>query len=63
MEEERMGKDVARQGTLDGFVGKEVGPVVYMHENTLHMVTQFVAVDDQVSTYRQNQLLYAHHPC
>ncbi|KIK05364.1 hypothetical protein K443DRAFT_3861 [Laccaria amethystina LaAM-08-1] len=47
MEEERTGKDVARQGTLDGFVGKEVGPVVYTHENTLHMVTQFIAVDDQ----------------
>jgi hypothetical protein len=62
MEEERMGKDVVRQGTLDGFVGKEKGPVVYTHENTLHMVTQFVAVDDQVSTYRQNQLLHVHHP-
>ncbi|KIK00943.1 hypothetical protein K443DRAFT_36310, partial [Laccaria amethystina LaAM-08-1] len=47
MEEERMGKDVGRQGTLDGFVEKQAGSVVYTRENTLHAVTQFVAVDDQ----------------
>jgi len=50
MEEEQKGKDVGKQGTLDGFVGKQA-PIVYMHENTLHAVTQFVAVDDQVSTH------------
>jgi hypothetical protein len=51
MEEERTGKDVTKQGTLDEFMGKEVGPVVYTCEITLHAVTQFVAVDDQVSTH------------
>ncbi|KAF8236928.1 hypothetical protein L208DRAFT_1217724, partial [Tricholoma matsutake] len=47
MEEERRGKKVGRQGTLHGFVRKQVGPIVYMHENVLHVVTQFVAVDNQ----------------
>ena len=51
MEEEQMGKDVGKQGTLDGFMGKQVGPTVYTHKNTLHAVTQFVAVNDQVSTH------------
>ena len=51
MEEEQTGKDVGKQGTLDGLMGKEVGPTVYTCENTLHAVTQFVAVDNQVSTH------------
>ena len=54
MEDERRGKKVGRQGTLDGFVGKQAGPIVYTRENVLHAVTQFVAVDDQASTHRQN---------
>jgi hypothetical protein len=51
MEDERMGKKAGRQETLDGFVGKAAGPIAYTRENVLHVVTQFVAVDDQVSTH------------
>ena len=44
-----MGK-VVTQGTLDGLLIVPVAPVmpVFMRENLLHMVTQFIAVDDQV---------------
>ena len=52
MEDERKGKKVEMQGTLDGFVEQPVGPIVYMCENILHAVTQFVAVDDQVCTHQ-----------
>lgn len=52
MEDERKGKKVETQGTLDGFVEKPVGPIVYTRENILHAVTQFVAVDDQVRTHQ-----------
>jgi len=45
MEEEQRGKKVGRHGTLDGFIRKPAGPIVYMHENVLHVVTQFVAVN------------------
>jgi len=52
MEDKRMGKKVGGQETLDGFIGKPAGPIVYTCENVLHVVTQFIAVDDQVSTHR-----------
>ena len=52
MEDERKGKKVETQGTLDGFVEKPVGPIVYTRENILHVVTQFIAVDDQVCTHQ-----------
>jgi len=52
MEDERMGKKAGGQETLDGFIGKPAGPIVYTRENVLHVVTQFIAVDDQVSTHR-----------
>jgi len=36
------------QATLDSVVTKAVGPQVFTWANLLHMVTQFVTVDDQV---------------
>ena len=48
---------MGRQGTLDGFIRKPAGPIVYMCENVLHVVTQFVAVNNQVSTLQQNFLV------
>jgi len=36
------------QATLDSIVMKPVGPQVFTWENLLHMVTQFVTVNDQV---------------
>ena len=48
MEEARRHKKVPRQGTLDSSVTRLVGPQVFTHENLLHMVTQFVTIDDQV---------------
>jgi hypothetical protein len=50
MEEAQSGRTrkVAKQGTLDTLVMKSVGPQVFTHENLLHVVTQFVTVDDQV---------------
>ena len=52
MEDEKKGKKgkVVTQGTLDGLLIVPVAPVmpVFMRENLLHMVTQFIAVDDQV---------------
>ena len=50
-EAERRGENVenvAKQGTLDGLLIEAPLVPVFMHENLLHMVTQFVAVDDQV---------------
>jgi hypothetical protein len=41
-------KKVPRQGTLDSSVAKLVGSQVFTRENLLHMVTQFVTVNDQV---------------
>ena len=54
MEDEKNGKKVTRQGTLDGLLTTSVAPVVlvFTRENLLHMVTQFVAVDDQVRPVR-----------
>ena len=46
-----MGKKAGEPETLDGFIGQPAGPIVYTCENVLHVVTQFVAVDDQVSTH------------
>ena len=48
IEEERRGKKVGTQGTLDLLVGKPMKPLVFTRENVRHVVTQFVAVDDQV---------------
>jgi hypothetical protein len=48
MEDEKRGVKVERQGTLDGVLKKKTEPVVFSRENILHLVTQFVAVDDQV---------------
>lgn len=57
MEAEKKGLKVATQrtqGTLDGLLIANVAPVVpvFTRENLLHMVTQFVAVDDQVKPVR-----------
>jgi hypothetical protein len=57
MEDEKNGKKVVTQGTqgtLDGLLIANVAPVVpvFTRENLLHMVTQFVAVDDQVRPVR-----------
>lgn len=53
MEEERRGGvKGARQGTLtQHLVGKPSAPPVFTRENVLHLVTQFVAIDDQASTH------------
>ena len=48
MEEEKKGKKVAMQGTLDGLLVETPIVPVFTRENVLHTVTQFVAVDDQV---------------
>lgn len=49
-EKEEPAKDLKGQGTLDGLFGDKasIAPV-FTRENVLHAVTQFVAVDDQVS--------------
>jgi hypothetical protein len=49
MEEGKRGAMV--QGTLSQFIGKPSAPSVFTREEVLHVVTQFVAVDDQASTY------------
>jgi hypothetical protein len=50
MEESRIGeKPGPKQRTL-GLVTKDGAPLSFTHDNLLHVVTQFVAVDDQVST-------------
>ena len=39
------------QGTLDGSLverSEKLVPLVFMRKNVLHVVTQFIAVDDQV---------------
>jgi hypothetical protein len=48
MEEEKNGKTMATQGTLDGILVETTIVPVFARENILHTVTQFVAVDDQV---------------
>lgn len=52
MEEVRKGRKtgVSKQGTLDSLITKSglVGPQAFTRENLLHVVTQFVTVDDQV---------------
>ena len=50
LEEERRGKEVGpgMQKTLDGVLVEKSAPVVFMCENVLYAVTQFIAVDDQV---------------
>jgi len=59
MEEEKQGKHMKgeRQGMLKGFFGKSIEPVVFTQENILHIVTQFIAVDDQVSTHQHIVML------
>ena len=56
-EDEKKRKKVATQGTLDGLLIVPVAPVVptFTRENLLHMVTQFVAVDDQVRPITRSQ--------
>jgi len=50
MEAARRGKKPGpKQRTLE-FIAKDDAPLTFTHENLLHVVTQFVAVDDQVST-------------
>jgi hypothetical protein len=51
MQDKKRGVKAERQGTLDGLVKKQKEPVVFTRENVLHLVTQFVAVDDQVILY------------
>lgn len=47
-EDEKKGVKRGKQGTLDKLMKKSEAPVVFTCENALHLVTQFVAVDDQV---------------
>jgi hypothetical protein len=62
IEDERMGKKVGTQGTLDGLLKKPKGPLVFTRENLLHVVTQFVAVDDQVRlTIRDKKSYHTYH--
>ena len=59
MEEERRGGKkggLMTQGTLDGSLverSEKPVPLVFMHENVLHAVTQFIAVDDQVRSLEE----------
>src|SRR5712671_4665185 len=49
MEEGQKDKDLKdKQQTLDGSIMKLLGSQVFTHKNLLHVVTQFVAIDDQV---------------
>jgi hypothetical protein len=48
MKEEQNGKNISKQRTLDPLRMKSAGPEVFNRDNLLHVVTQFVAVDDQV---------------
>ena len=57
-EAEKKGK-VATQGTFNGsLVGMSApeAPLVFMRENLLHAVTQFIAVDDQVRPIKRNNI-------
>jgi hypothetical protein len=48
--EARQGNKSSKQGTLDQSMKKKsTEPTTFTRENLLHMITQFVAVDDQVS--------------
>ena len=49
MEEAQKGIKSAKQGTLDSLIKKPTGLQMFTRESLLHMVTQFIAVDDQVS--------------
>jgi len=48
MEEARQGDKSSTQGTLDKVMKTSTGPTTFTRENLLHMVTQFITVDDQV---------------
>ena len=48
MEEARQGNKSSKQGTLDKVMKPSTGPTTFTRENLLHMVTQFITVDDQV---------------
>jgi hypothetical protein len=52
MEEAKKGKKAVKQGTLDGTLVEAPTIPVFTRENVLHMVTQYVAVDDQVRPVR-----------
>ncbi|KAF8232230.1 hypothetical protein L208DRAFT_1273067, partial [Tricholoma matsutake] len=47
MQEEKRGIKGERQGTLDKLIKEPSELLVFTHENVLHSVTQFVAVNDQ----------------
>jgi hypothetical protein len=53
MQDDKAGVKAERQGTLDVLLKnqKQKEPLVFTCENVLHLVTQFVAVDDQVNTH------------
>lgn len=63
LEDEKRGKKLGTQGTLDGLLVEKPAPVVFTRENVLHVITQFIAVDNQVRlTVRYNlQYLYLLH--
>lgn len=48
MEEARQGNKSSKQGTLAQLMKTSTGPTTFTRENLLHMVTQFITVDDQV---------------
>jgi len=48
MEEEQRHKKLPKQGTLNLSVVKLLGPQVFTCENPLHVITQFITIDDQV---------------
>ena len=59
MEESQREKKLGpKQRTLDFIKDSEGAPRLFTRENILHAVTQFAAVDDQVST----QLIWFHVP-
>jgi hypothetical protein len=53
MQEGKRGEKVTKQGTLDGMLVETLICPAFTRENVLHMVMQFVAVDDQVRPNRR----------
>ena len=65
MQEEKGGVKGERQGMLDKLIKKPSELLVFMHENVLHFVTQFVAVDNQVNPHQESNteiLITCHSP-
>jgi len=48
MEVAQQGNKLLKLGTLDKSMKTSTGPMTFTRENLLHMVTQFITVDDQV---------------